>query len=167
MNALKTQQAKHYLQELCLYSIKSWNKALMPRSAPTPCRHPGCPELLATPGYCDRHLALVHRDYGRARRGFDSERNFYQSVRWRSVRAAFLREHPTCKACSSLGYIAPAVVADHVLPLKEGGDRFVGKTCSRFACRATTARPRAKLQPSATPPRGSESLRSESTEAWP
>ena len=124
MNALKTQQAKHYLQELCLNSKKSWNRALMPRSAPTPCRHPGCPEVLAKPGYCDRHSALVHRGYGRARRGFDSERNFYQSVRWRSVRAAFLREHPTCKACSALGYIAAAVVADHVQPLKDGGERF-------------------------------------------
>lgn len=36
----------------------------------------------------------IHRDYGRARRGFDSESGFYQSAAWRAVRAAYLREHP-------------------------------------------------------------------------
>lgn len=56
----------------------------MPKSAPTPCRHPGCGAVLATPGYCDAHRVAVHRDYGRARRGFDTERGFYQSAAWRA-----------------------------------------------------------------------------------
>lgn len=53
----------------------------MPRSAPTPCRHPACALVLDRPGYCDQHRTQVHRDYGRARRGFDAEVGFYQSVR--------------------------------------------------------------------------------------
>jgi 5-methylcytosine-specific restriction protein A len=40
------------------------------------------------------------------------------------VRAAFLREHPVCKACEALGSTTPAVVADHVQPIKENGLRF-------------------------------------------
>ena len=96
----------------------------MPTRAPTPCRQPGCGALLSTPGYCDAHRVAMHRDYGRARRAFDSELGFYQSPRWRAVRAAFLREHPVCRACDALGLLVPAVVADHVQPLKDGGERF-------------------------------------------
>jgi len=96
----------------------------MPTSAPTPCRHPSCYALLRSPGYCSEHRVAAHRDYGRARRGFDSELGFYQSPRWRAVRASFLREHPVCRACESLGCVVPAVVADHVQPLKQQGSRF-------------------------------------------
>ena len=96
----------------------------MPRKAPTPCRYPGCAAVLATAGYCDQHRVAVHRDYGRARRGFDTEVGFYQSARWRGVRAAFLREHPLCRVCAARGRVVPAVVVDHVVPVKDGGARF-------------------------------------------
>lgn len=96
----------------------------MPLAAPTPCRHPGCGAVLAKPGYCDAHRVAVHRDYGRARRGFDTERGFYQSAAWRAVRAAFLREHSVCTRCQGHGRVVVAVVADHVLPLKNGGARL-------------------------------------------
>ena len=96
----------------------------MPLSAPTPCRHPGCGAVLVKPGYCDTHRKAVHRDYGRARRGFDVEVGFYASAQWRAVRAAFLRTHPTCRACEAKGRLTPAVVADHVQPLKVGGARL-------------------------------------------
>jgi 5-methylcytosine-specific restriction protein A len=66
----------------------------------------------------------MHRDYARARRGFDTERGFYQSAAWRSVRAAFLREHPLCTRCEKAGRVVPSVVADHIEPLKDGGARF-------------------------------------------
>ena len=96
----------------------------MPTRAPTPCRHPGCAALLSEPGYCDAHRVAMHRDYGRARRGFDTELGFYQSRRWRAVRAAFLRDNPLCAACSTAGRVVAAVVVDHIQPLKAGGARF-------------------------------------------
>jgi 5-methylcytosine-specific restriction protein A len=49
---------------------------------------------------------------------------FYQSATWRAVRAAFLREHPACTRCAGRGRVVAAVVADHVVPLKDGGARF-------------------------------------------
>lgn len=98
----------------------------MPLAAPTPCRYPGCAAVLGRPGYCDAHRPAVHRDYGRARRGFDAERGFYQSAAWRAVRATFLREHPLCGHCQQRGRVVQAVVADHVRPLKDGGARFDG-----------------------------------------
>lgn len=96
----------------------------MPSRAPTPCRHPGCARLVATPGRCVEHQPLVHRDYGRARRGFDAEVAFYRSASWRSVRAAFLREQPLCAACEGNGHVVAAKVVDHVRPIKRGGARF-------------------------------------------
>ncbi len=79
---------------------------------------------MAMPGYCEAHRPLVHRDYGRARRGFDGEVRFYQSSPWRAVRAAFLRSHPLCAACAAVGGSVAARVVDHVVPLKDGGARF-------------------------------------------
>jgi 5-methylcytosine-specific restriction protein A len=80
--------------------------------------------VVAKPGYCALHMPLAHRDYGRARRGFDAEVGFYQSRQWRLVRAAFLRRNPLCFACGDLGALVVAVVVDHVTPIKDGGARF-------------------------------------------
>lgn len=96
----------------------------MPRSAPTPCRYPGCAEVVAVLGYCDAHRPLIHRDYGRARRGFDAEVGFYQSKDWRVLRAAVLRESPLCVVCKAKERLIAAGVVDHVVPLKDGGARF-------------------------------------------
>ena len=96
----------------------------VPLAALIPCRYPGCTALLKRSGYCDVHRHLQHRDYGRARLAFDSERGFYQSERWRAVRAAFLREHPLCVQCHTVQRVVPAVVVDHICPLKAGGARF-------------------------------------------
>ena len=96
----------------------------MPRSAPTPCRHPACSAVLDKPGYCDLHRPQVHRDYGRARRGFDTEVGFYQSTRWREVRAELLRQQPLCVSCEEAGRVVAAKVVDHIKPIKDGGERF-------------------------------------------
>jgi 5-methylcytosine-specific restriction protein A len=80
--------------------------------------------VLVEPGYCPAHSPLVHRDYGRARRYFDAEVDFYRSRQWRSVRAAFLLDHPLCALCLGHERYVPAAVVDHVVPIKDGGDRF-------------------------------------------
>lgn len=66
----------------------------------------------------------MHRDYGRARRGFDAELGFYQSRQWREVRSALLRENPLCATCAAKGLVVAARVVDHVHPIKDGGARF-------------------------------------------
>jgi 5-methylcytosine-specific restriction protein A len=79
--------------------------------------------VVTPPGYCDVHRAQQHRDYGRARRGFDTELGFYQSAAWRGVRAAFLRANPLCLLCNARGRLVAAKVVDHITPLKAGGER--------------------------------------------
>lgn len=80
--------------------------------------------VLDTPGYCATHRVLVHRDYGRARRSFDTELGFYQSANWRRLRASFLRLHPLCRACAGQERTVAATVVDHVVPIKDGGGRL-------------------------------------------
>jgi 5-methylcytosine-specific restriction protein A len=41
------------------------------------------------------------------------------------MRAAFLREHPVCGACSERGGLIPARVVDHLVPVKDGGARYL------------------------------------------
>ena len=112
----------------------------MPQRAPTPCRQPGCMKVVAIPGYCDEHRAQQHRDYGRARRSFDAEVGFYNSKRWREVRSAFLREHPICVVCEASGMLTPAVVVDHIWPIKRGGARFDGLNLQSLCIRHHNAK---------------------------
>jgi 5-methylcytosine-specific restriction protein A len=85
---------------------------------------PGLRGGTGKPGFCPNAKAGAHRDYGRARRGFDAEVGFYQSKDWRVLRAAVLRESPLCVACKAYGRLVAAGVVDHVVPLKDGGARF-------------------------------------------
>ena len=80
--------------------------------------------MLNVPGYCTNHQPQVHREYGRERRGFDTELGFYQSARWRNRRAAVLRDNPLCCRCQAKGVLQPAKVVDHIVPVKLGGERF-------------------------------------------
>jgi 5-methylcytosine-specific restriction protein A len=147
-NALSSTEAKQKINNFReLFQSSFEGVDAMPRAAPTPCRHPGCGAVLTTPGYCDTHRAGVHRDYGRARRGFDTELGFYQSAAWRAVRAAFLRDHPLCVQCAARGRVVAAVVVDHVVPIKDGGARFDMTQCQALCVshhNAKSARERAR-----------------------
>lgn len=46
------------------------------------------------------------------------DRRFYASKAWRSLRRAFLLDHPLCDDCQSLGLIVPAVQVHHKIPRK-------------------------------------------------
>lgn len=65
----------------------------MPYRPKTPCRHPGCPELV-DPGrlYCEKHLPL-HPEATRpaAKRGYNR--------RWQKARKSYLEANPLCVEC--------------------------------------------------------------------
>lgn len=88
----------------------------MPRAAPTPCRHPGCAALVATPGYCDKHQADVRQWDNAARaRGRQGRRALCTNdPRWRALRATVLREEVLCVMCHKIGRIRVATVVDHI-----------------------------------------------------
>ena len=93
----------------------------MATAAPTPCRYPGCPALLSTPGYCNKHLRVTRRQQDE-RRGSPASRGY--DSRWRKARALYLSLHPLCASCQRLGRTVAASVVDHIVPHRGNRDLF-------------------------------------------
>ncbi|MBF0418341.1 MAG: HNH endonuclease [Magnetococcales bacterium] len=93
----------------------------MPIKAPTPCCHPGCGEVVPSPGYCDKHRKEKYHRYWEFRTKHDADSGFYCSKVWIKRRASFLRSNPLCSMCV---LPTPATVVDHIVPIKNGGDRW-------------------------------------------
>jgi 5-methylcytosine-specific restriction enzyme A len=88
----------------------------MANRPPKYCQAYPCPAL-AGPGsaYCAQHKP--------ARAPKDTE-PFYLSPAWRRFRIWYLRNHPLCELCQAEGRNTPAAMVDHVVELKDGGDRL-------------------------------------------
>ena len=80
----------------------------MPKKPRTPCRHPGCAELVESGRkYCGKHAPLHRHDRpGAAQRGYGAE--------WRRVRKRFLETHPLCVECLKEGRYVRATDLDHI-----------------------------------------------------
>ncbi|WP_200760466.1 HNH endonuclease [Effusibacillus dendaii] len=94
----------------------------MPCRPKKPCSHPRCPEL-TTERYCDTHRKQEHRSY-KQRRTDKEEQAFYNSKEWRVLRSMKLRRDPLCEECQRQGRLIPAVLVDHIQPIKQGGARL-------------------------------------------
>ena len=89
----------------------------MPRSAPLPCRHPGCSALVEDGrGYCARHQGDLRQWDNTARAKARQSRRAWRTgdPRWRALRAEVLREHPLCVLCVQTHRVRLATVVDHV-----------------------------------------------------
>jgi len=49
---------------------------------------------------------------------------FYLSPAWRRFRNFYVSLHPFCELCEKQGLLVPVDVVDHVVELKDGGDRL-------------------------------------------
>jgi len=105
----------------------------MPTKAKRPCIYPGCPEL-SDGRYCDKHQRKVNGDYNRFSRDDDSKR-FYKSPAWRRLSALQLKREPLCAKCLKAGRVTPAAIADHYVPIRDGGER-IDMANLRSLCRA-------------------------------
>ena len=79
----------------------------MPTRPNTPCRHPGCPELVPYgTKYCEKHKALhPEENRGASKRGYGS--------RWQKARKKYLEAHPLCVECMKEGRYVKATDVDH------------------------------------------------------
>ena len=90
----------------------------MPSRLNTPCKHPGCPELVPYgTKYCKRHKVLHPEEIrSAARRGYNS--------RWRKARKKYLETHPLCVMCEAEGRFVKAEVVDHIIPHRGDPELF-------------------------------------------
>lgn len=89
----------------------------MPTAPKTPCRHPGCPNLVprGRGGRCDDHqlkpFAGTEERRGNAReRGYDAA--------WERLRNWYIRQHPLCAECERAGRVTAAEHVDHIRPFR-------------------------------------------------
>ena len=85
-----------------------------------PCRHPGCPELVAS-GYCEKHTKPKNKDYDK-QRGSSSSRGY--DGQWQKFRLVYMRVHPLCVMCDDKGYVVKADLIHHKVPLDQGGSKY-------------------------------------------
>ena len=82
----------------------------MPSKPKIPCKHPGCPALVASgQRYCEKHRGM-HPEESRSstKRGYGS--------RWQRARKIFLAAHPLCVECLKEGKYVKATDVDHIIP---------------------------------------------------
>ena len=93
----------------------------MPKSAPHPCRHPGCKALVRDGAFCEQHRKQAQKAYD-DKRGSSSERGY--NYRWQKARKTFLSRRPLCAKCAERGLITPASIVDHVIPHRGNQELF-------------------------------------------
>lgn len=87
----------------------------MPSKPPSACRRPGCRGLVRA-GVCSvcgappQSESAARRESSRAR-GYDTA--------WEKLRRTHLADEPLCRMCG-----APAVLVDHIQPIRDGGARL-------------------------------------------
>jgi 5-methylcytosine-specific restriction enzyme A len=97
----------------------------MPMAAKRPCLASGCPRFAEVRGRCLTH-ATPHDVATRGQSGWSQRPSDPEGQRLRGRanqerrRQLFARE-PLCRACATSGRVTTATVADHVVPLAEGG----------------------------------------------
>jgi 5-methylcytosine-specific restriction protein A len=57
------------------------------------------------------------------RRNRDYRDQFYNTTVWRKLRTIHIQDNPICKWCDEEDRTTPATVVDHIVPIKQGGER--------------------------------------------
>lgn len=94
----------------------------MPRKPKRPCSYPSCPRLIDGQ-YCDEHKKLTDKLYNRYGRD-EFTKSFYNTPQWRFARKRQLIENPLCAECLKEGKPIKAKIVDHIIPVKQGGDKY-------------------------------------------
>lgn len=91
----------------------------MPYKPKKPCAYPGCAKLTHE-RYCEKHKQVTDKQYNQYERDKNSQA-FYESVVWRRLRRIKLSEQPLCEECLKENKTVKASMADHIVPVKQGG----------------------------------------------
>lgn len=92
----------------------------MPERAPSACRRPGCSGVVRD-GVCS-HCGPLRKRTSAAhdeRRGSSRARGY--DARWERLRRMHLAGEPLCRMCLAQGRVTPAVLVDHIVPVRDGG----------------------------------------------
>lgn len=108
----------------------------MPYKPARPCNFSGCPNTVrGNNKYCINHQVYEKKEKYQyyKDKGQSTEDGFYQSKDWIRFRNWYRSKHPLCEECSRRGMITPMKIVDHIIPIKQGGDKF-SENNSRSLC---------------------------------
>ena len=94
----------------------------MPYKPKKPCAYPGCPELVDGK-YCEKHKKLVDQQYNKYGRD-EFTKTIYKSKKWQILRKEHIKLEPFCAECMKNGRIVRATIVDHIIPIKQGGEKY-------------------------------------------
>lgn len=97
----------------------------MPRKPKRPCSYPGCPRLVEG-RYCEEHQRLINQQYNAYGRD-EISKEFYKSPAWLLARKRQLDRQPFCEECLKAGKRTKATMVDHIIPIRQGGDRYAAE----------------------------------------
>lgn len=93
----------------------------MPVSAPKPCRHPGCGQLVRDgSGFCPDHQRARPGSFADKSRGTRHQRGY--GAAWDALRKVVMqRDAGLCQPCRGDERVTLATMVDHIKPRAEGG----------------------------------------------
>ena len=78
------------------------------------CSKIGCNTLIDHHGRCDIHKVKDSERFDYLKKADGSEQ-FYNSSKWKLVRASFKKKNPLCEECKANGIITPVYIVDHIV----------------------------------------------------
>jgi len=91
----------------------------MPYKPKKPCNYHNCNKLTANQ-FCEEHKKAAEKAYNQNGRDKESQ-SFYNSAAWKKLRNIKLCLDPLCEECYKKDILSKATVADHIVPIKQGG----------------------------------------------
>jgi len=61
--------------------------------------------------------------------------HFYGTTAWRKFRAWYIKQHPLCEVCKRNGKLVSAYLVDHIVEIKDGGDKLSADNAQSLCCR--------------------------------
>lgn len=86
------------------------------KQTPTPCRHPGCPELVRNGSYCTRHNKRTAAPVRDGQPAVAPWHGLYYTAKWERLRMDHIIAEPFCRICAAAGIRTAATDVDHIKP---------------------------------------------------
>lgn len=102
----------------------------------TICCYAGCQRTIALGRFCDPHQNIADAKERARKNNYQSQFSKLYNWDWRKFRVRYLKEHPLCKHCLSIGKLTPTQEIDHIKPHQGDKDLFWNESNLQPLCKS-------------------------------